>query len=58
VSDSTHWAEATFEGNRLRQHREFMALSFREKMIRVEQLGEVAALFRKEPAPTTDNTNR
>ena len=47
MSDSIDWSLTTFEGNRLRQHREFMALPFREKMIRMEQASEVAELFRK-----------
>jgi hypothetical protein len=53
VSDSVDWTETTFEGNRMRQHNEFMALSFREKMIRVEEMCEVARLLSRVP-PTAD----
>jgi len=45
MADPTDWSVTTWEGNRLRQHQEFMALSFREKLAVVEQLGETAAFF-------------
>ena len=40
------WSLATFEGVRLAQEREFLALSFREKLLRLEQMTEVAARLR------------
>jgi hypothetical protein len=36
------WETATFEGNRLRQQREFAKLSFREQLECVEAMGELA----------------
>jgi hypothetical protein len=35
----------TFEGNRKRQHEEFRALSFRQKLMRVEQMAVVVEYF-------------
>jgi len=50
------WESATFEGNRIRQHRAFHALSFREKILRIEQMNEVAeALRRGRRAPTDEH---
>lgn len=45
ASDSVDWSVTTFEGNRLRQHQEFMRLSFREKLLVIERLGELTPLF-------------
>ena len=39
------WTLATWEGNRLAQHRAFQALSFREKLRVIEDLGEVTEFF-------------
>lgn len=39
------WSTANFEGNRRRQHEEFRTLPFREKLRRLEQMGDVAAHF-------------
>ena len=39
------WSLTTFEGNRRRQHEAFRALSFREKLLRLEQMSEVAQIF-------------
>jgi len=36
------WTSASFDGNRLRQHRAFLALPLREKLDRIEEMGEVA----------------
>ena len=36
------WSRASFEGNRRAQHAAFVALSFREKLIRLESMAEVA----------------
>lgn len=43
--DEIDWSVTTFEGNRRRLHREFHALTFRQKLEIIEQLGEVAAFF-------------
>ncbi len=43
--DRADWSTATWEGNRRRQRQDFLALPFREKLERIERLGEVAALF-------------
>lgn len=45
MPEGPDWSGATWAGNRRRQHREFLALTFREKLAVVEQLGEVASLF-------------
>jgi hypothetical protein len=45
MTEPIDWSMTTWEGNRLRQHREFRALSFREKMEAIERLGEVEAFF-------------
>lgn len=54
------WSLTTFEGNRLRQHQEFMRLSFREKLFAIQRLGEVAQMFRsgsgREAVPSTTPT--
>ena len=39
------WTLATWEGNRLAQHREFQALSFRNRLRAIENLGEVTEFF-------------
>jgi hypothetical protein len=41
--DSIDWSQTTHEGNRRRQHLEFLALSLREKILRIEQMCEVSA---------------
>ena len=40
------WTLATFDGVRRAQEREFLALSFREKLLRLEQMSDVAARLR------------
>ena len=45
VADQPDWTLATWAGNRLAQHREFQALTFREKLRTIEQLGEVTEFF-------------
>lgn len=35
------WSTASFEGNRRAQHAAFRALTFREKLVRLEQMSEV-----------------
>jgi hypothetical protein len=45
MPEETDWSLTTFEGNRRRQHQQFHALSLREKLARVEQMGEVAEHF-------------
>lgn len=51
MPDETDWSAATIAGNRRRQHEEFRALSFREKIICIEQMSAVAA--RLAPRPPT-----
>ncbi|HMQ15669.1 MAG TPA: hypothetical protein PKC49_06825 [Phycisphaerae bacterium] len=43
--DVIDWTLATYAGNRRRQHEEFRALPFREKLARIEQMGAVAEFF-------------
>ena len=45
MHDEPDWSLTTFEGNRLRQQRELMALPFREKLRVLEHLSEVADLL-------------
>ena len=40
------WKDATWAGNRLRQQREFQALSFREKVIALEEMERVSQALR------------
>jgi len=35
MPDEIDWSVTTFAGNRRRQHEEFLALSFREKVVRL-----------------------
>ena len=39
------WELTTFEGNRRTQHLEFFALSFQEKLERLENFAEIEELF-------------
>lgn len=45
IADPIDWGVASWEGHRRRQHQEFQALPFREKLVVIEQLGEVADFF-------------
>lgn len=45
VTDRADWDASSWAGNRRRQHREFRALPFREKVAVIERLGEVADFF-------------
>jgi hypothetical protein len=45
-SADADWSLGTFDGLRRAQHAEFMALSFREKLDRLEQMAEVAERLR------------
>lgn len=54
--DEIDWSLTTFEGLRQRQREEFRALSFREKLIRVEQMNDVAAQFAPKPAGDASHT--
>ncbi len=40
--EPTDWILTTFEGLRRAQHEAFRALSFREKLLRLEEMDEVA----------------
>jgi hypothetical protein len=40
--EPTDWSLVTFEGLRRAQHEAFRALSFREKLLRLEEMDEVA----------------
>ena len=42
------WSLATFEGLRRAQEQEFLALSFREKLLRIEQMADLAARLRRD----------
>ena len=45
MSSEDSWRVAIWEGNRRRQHEEFCALSLREKIALLEEMGEIAARF-------------
>lgn len=45
MPDDADWTLATWEGSRRRQHQEFLALPFREKLAAVEELSVIAAFF-------------
>jgi hypothetical protein len=46
MNESDDWSGVTWQANRLRQHRAFQALPFRDKVLRIEQLAETAKLVR------------
>jgi hypothetical protein len=48
MTDDIDWSLTTFEGNRRRQHEEFRALPFREKLKVIEQLSTVMDFVRRE----------
>ena len=45
MAEPIDWGVTSWEGHRRRQHQEFLALPFRDKLVVIEQLGEVAAFF-------------
>ena len=45
MNNGDAWLETTWEGLRHRQHRDYAALPFREKIRRLEEMAEVAAFF-------------
>ena len=45
MPDDADWTLATWEGSRRRQHLEFLALPFREKVAAVEEMADLAAFF-------------
>lgn len=45
MSEEIDWSLTTFEGNRRRQHEEFLAMPLREKLLIIEQMEEVAELL-------------
>jgi hypothetical protein len=50
--EPTDWSLVTFEGLRRAQHEAFRALSFREKLLRLEEMDEVAKqLAAQAPSP-------
>lgn len=50
MTDPIDWSQTTHEGNRRRQHLEFLALPLREKILRIEQMCEVAAAMKRRRA--------
>lgn len=57
MADRIDWTLATYEGNRRRQHEEFLALTFREKLAVIEELDHIARHFSRRHAPE-DATRR
>jgi hypothetical protein len=45
MPDRVDWTVATWEGSRRRQHLEFLALPFREKLAVVEEMADLVAFF-------------
>ncbi len=45
MADSEDWSVATWEGSRRRQHRDFLALPFRDKLVVIEDLADFARFF-------------
>ncbi|MEQ1833589.1 MAG: hypothetical protein ABL977_11080 [Candidatus Eisenbacteria bacterium] len=45
MADAIDWEATSWEGQRRLQHQEFRALSFRDKLLIIEQLDEVADFF-------------
>jgi hypothetical protein len=43
MPEPADWSTASFDGNRRAQHAAFRALTFREKLVRLEQMSEVQA---------------
>lgn len=48
MNEPVDWTLATWEGSRRRQHQEFLALSFREKMEAIEEMGVVPERLTRE----------
>jgi len=49
VPEPVDWSLASFDGNRRARHAAFAALSFREKLERLEQMAEVARRLQGTP---------
>ncbi len=58
MPDDIDWSVTTFEGNRRRQHKEFLALPLREKLERLEQMAEVAEFFASRRAIREEGNKR
>ena len=43
MADEIDWSETTWEGSRRRQHKEWLALSFRDKVKALEEMEALAA---------------
>ena len=51
MPEKDDWSLCSFEGNRRAQHVAFMALSFREKLLRLEQMADVQRAFARLAPP-------
>lgn len=45
MAETDDWTLATWEGSRRRQHQEFLALPFRDKLAVIEDLADLARFF-------------
>lgn len=45
MTEAGDWTLATWEGSRRRQHQEFLALPFRDKLAVIEDLADLARFF-------------
>lgn len=50
MTEPIDWSLTTWEGNRRAHHRAFLALPFREKLLMIEQFGEVAEMLARSRA--------
>lgn len=50
MTEPIDWSLTTWEGNRRAHHRAFLALPFREKLLIIEQFGEVAEMLARSRA--------
>lgn len=61
MAEKIDWSLTTFEGLRRKQHQEFAALSFAEKLERVEQMNEIVEMFasaKRTGQPSDENQRR
>lgn len=58
MADETDWTLATYAGNRRRQHEEFHALTFREKLAAIEEMENIARHFSRRSTPEDADRRR
>jgi hypothetical protein len=58
MTDEIDWDSTSWRENRRRQHQEFLALTFREKMKAIEAMAEVAEFFADRRRARASGTTR